>query len=58
MKLTAERKKRWADHIQQMIDDKKHFVQRNDTWEILKSGVITVEMAPSGGNVMYIEPYI
>jgi len=50
------RTRRYNDHVEQLIRDRKHFVQDPNTFEILKSPIITLEMAPSGGNVMYITP--
>ena len=52
----AFRAARYSAHIQQMIRDRKHFVQDPTTFEVLKSPIITLEMAPSGGNVMFITP--
>ena len=48
----------WSEFDAQMREDKKHFLQKESDWEVMRTGVVAIDMAPSGGHVMYIQPWL
>jgi hypothetical protein len=54
----AHRQRIYDDHRQQMIADRKRVVQKESEYETLTNGVIELELAPSGGAVIYITPAV
>ena len=54
----GERRKVWSDFDTQLREDKKHFLQKESDWEVMRTGVVAIDMAPSGGHVMYVQPWL
>lgn len=53
-----ERRATWRAFDEQMRVDKKHFLQKEVDWEVMRTGVVAVDMAPSGGHVMVVQPWL
>ena len=53
-----ERRTMWTNTDEQMRADKKHFLQKETDWEVMRTGLVAVDMAPSGGHVMVIQPWL
>ena len=57
-KRAEERRSIWRAFDEQMRADKKHFLQKETDWEVMRTGLVSVDMAPSGGHVMVVQPWL
>ena len=57
-KRADDRRVIWRGFDEQIRADKKHFLQKETDWEVMRTGLVSVDMAPSGGHVMVVQPWL